>query len=160
MTGIGNGELAPTDMHATEVRLCVAVSSMIRGQRCIIVEFECVLGSRRPCGYAARTLHFRHRFVFVLVRILRSIDGVSTRTNTYTQFWRGSNGLGYLHYTPLQPPEFYLWYSLPSLKVVLVEPRVKLVPRPDESYRWSGTCRRIQWVVGALVVFSSTRLSS
>ena len=71
-----------------------------------------------------------------------------------------SNLLGYLHHTPLQLLEFYLWYSLPSLKVDLVELLVKLVPLPDESYRWSGTCRQIQWVVGALVVLSSTRLGS
>ena len=71
-----------------------------------------------------------------------------------------SNLLGYLHYTPLQPPEFNHRYSLPSPKSVLVEPLVELVSLPDESHRQSGICRRIQWVFGALVVFSSTRFGA
>ena len=58
VTGIGSGQLAPTDMHATEVRLCVAVSSVICGQRCILVESECVLGVAVASAAAAvRTLY-------------------------------------------------------------------------------------------------------
>ena len=52
--------VGPTNMHATEVRLCAAVSSVIRGQRCILVESECVPGVAVASAAASvRTLYLR-----------------------------------------------------------------------------------------------------
>ena len=87
------------------------------------------------------------------MRILRWIEVVSTGIKLQTILHGASNSLGYFHCTPLQPPDFNLRYSLPSLKGVLAEPLVKLVTLPDEWHGWRDTCRRIQWVVGALVSF-------
>ena len=118
------------------------------GQRRVLV--ECVFVLVPPCNCCenlvlALSLGFR-----------LGEDPTTKKVRTRTDPTGASNSLGYLHCIPLPPPELHLCDSLPSPKRVLVEPLDKLVTLPDKSHRWGDTCRGIQWVVGALLVFPST----
>ena len=116
-TGIGNCQLAPMDMHATGVRWRVAMSSvMCRGQRRVLVECEFVLA---PPAVIARTSCLRCRLVSALARILRRNER-SGRVPI-------QSGEQLIRLSPLPPPGFHLWDSLPSSKRVLIGPLDKLV---------------------------------
>ena len=129
-----------------------------RGQRRVLIECRFVLVP--PCCCCCCCCCEDFAFALSLGFCLGEDPTTNRKVRTRTDPTGASNSLGYLHRTPLPPPELHHWDSLPCPKRVLVEPLDKLVTLPDESYRWRDTCRSIQWVVGALLVFPSTGFGS